>query len=321
MSRPMQKKGPDKVFIFGGALLLIVILLYLLIQFLSKPDCAAQFHFAEIEGGNIEPGRTIVFTDDTPGEVESRYWEFGDGLTSSEVSPQHIYEAEGIYIVTLTVNGSCSVSDTVEVMPTSEEILSVPTLPTAVIEGPTVAYEGEPVQFFDRTPNSVERVWNFADSDDLYSEQDPVHTFMVAMDYVVTLEIKGFDTARHTISIKRKKQEQQAAPKVERPAKSGGSAPTPPPPPAAPVLKPEQFTAAMKASCGNSAKFLKAIGSFFGNTTQKCMVEEPDGKVVKLNAFLNRIGSNGECGYCDNLRVSFGKDGDGMINKVILKNK
>lgn len=319
MSRPIRKKGPDKVFIFGGALLLLVILLYLLVQFLSKPDCAASFHFAEIEGGNIEPGRTIVFTDDTPGEVNSRYWEFGDGMTSSEVSPQHIYQTEGMYIVTLTINESCSFIDTVEVMPPTEEILSVPTLPTAVIEGPTEAYEGEPVQFYDRTPNSAERAWNFADTDDLFSEQDPVHTFMVAMDYVVTLEVKGFETARHTISIKRKKQEQ--APKVEKAPKSGGGSAVPPPPPAAPVLKPEQFVGAMRDACGNSSKLLKSVGSFFGNTFQKCMVEQPDGKVVKMNAFLNLIGSNGECNYCDNLRVSFVKDSDGLINKVILKNK
>jgi PKD repeat protein len=47
----------------------------------------------------------VVFTDgsrDSGGRIVSWHWDFGDGGTSSDQSPAHIY-ASGSYTVTLTV--------------------------------------------------------------------------------------------------------------------------------------------------------------------------------------------------------------------------
>ena len=312
MSRPIRKKGPDKVFIFGGALVLLIISIYLLIQFLSAPECAAGFHFHEKENGNIEPGRVVVFTDTTPGEIESRMWDFGDGSTSDEVAPEHIYNVEGTYIVVLTINETCSASDTVVVMPATEEILQETVYPSAIIDGPTEAYVGDPVQFYDRTPNSIERQWNFADTDDIIYEKDPVHTFTVAMEYTVTLDIKEHEQARHKIVVKRKKTE---VPRSDEPKKPGGS---PPPPPPAPVLKESEFKAAIQAECGGGSLAIKKIGSFFGGTFNIPM-SEPTGKIEKLTGLVRLMTVNKDCNYLDAYKVSFEKDADGIITRVILK--
>jgi len=47
----------------------------------------------------------VRFTDETlsDGGILSRMWDFGDGQTSSEVSPLHAYTEEGVYSVVLTV--------------------------------------------------------------------------------------------------------------------------------------------------------------------------------------------------------------------------
>ncbi len=49
--------------------------------------------------------RLVAFTDGTAGPVEKWLWEFGDGKTSTERNPQHVYEKPGEYVVTLNVDG------------------------------------------------------------------------------------------------------------------------------------------------------------------------------------------------------------------------
>jgi PKD repeat protein len=45
----------------------------------------------------------VTFTDQSEGEITSWEWDFGDGATSTEQNPTHIYTSDGIYTVTLTV--------------------------------------------------------------------------------------------------------------------------------------------------------------------------------------------------------------------------
>jgi len=47
----------------------------------------------------------VQFTDTSTGWITSWAWDFGDGGSSSEQSPSHIYTAIGKYKPTLTVTG------------------------------------------------------------------------------------------------------------------------------------------------------------------------------------------------------------------------
>lgn len=49
--------------------------------------------------------RLIAFQDHSYGPVTSWLWDFGDGKTSTERHPQHVYAKPGEYVVTLTVDG------------------------------------------------------------------------------------------------------------------------------------------------------------------------------------------------------------------------
>ncbi|CAN5434287.1 hypothetical protein BH09BAC5_BH09BAC5_01250 [soil metagenome] len=59
--------------------------------------------FTMLPPGPTPFGTIIQFTDNTPG-ASAWLWNFGDGDTSSAQNPTHVYTADGIYIVTLTVS-------------------------------------------------------------------------------------------------------------------------------------------------------------------------------------------------------------------------
>lgn len=64
------------------------------------------------------PPLTVAFSAEvecTGGEVKY-HWDFGDGTTSQEPSPQHTYTKAGDYVATLTVTaGTASASDEIDI--------------------------------------------------------------------------------------------------------------------------------------------------------------------------------------------------------------
>ena len=55
---------------------------------------------------------TAFFTNNTTGDTTLNIWEFGDGTTSNDLNPIHIYQQPGTYTVQLTVFGSSGYSAT-----------------------------------------------------------------------------------------------------------------------------------------------------------------------------------------------------------------
>ena len=49
--------------------------------------------------------RLVAFQDETYGPVTAWLWDLGDGKTSTERHPVHVYEKAGEYVVTLSVDG------------------------------------------------------------------------------------------------------------------------------------------------------------------------------------------------------------------------
>lgn len=86
--------------------------------FISCPPLVPAFSYAVV-------GDTVYFTDLTSGAV-SWFWDFGDGNTSNEANPFHVFE-QGNHLICLTVSDGCSAATTCD----SVEVLTVGMLPPA----------------------------------------------------------------------------------------------------------------------------------------------------------------------------------------------
>ncbi len=91
-------------------------------------------------------------------------WDFGDGTTSTDPSPIHLYSSPGNYTVHL------SATDKLTCNPTDNTSLTI-----TVIEGPLASFsfnptapqENTPFQFTNLSVNAVRYKWNFGDGDTL----------------------------------------------------------------------------------------------------------------------------------------------------------
>lgn len=61
-----------------------------------------QAHFTFLPNNGPIP-LTVRFRDESIGPVDARFWDFGDGDTSTQIHPEHVYTDPGIYDVTLIV--------------------------------------------------------------------------------------------------------------------------------------------------------------------------------------------------------------------------
>lgn len=143
-------------------------------------NMVAEFSASIITG----PADLVVFFKDLSlGEPTSWSWDFGDGYTSSEQNPIHIYTEAGTYTVTLTVSNSSSSDAEIKV-----DYITVYAVADFYAE-PITGYSSLLVQFIDAstgTPSSW--FWDFGDG--TYSnEQNPQHFYSKPGEYTVTLSI------------------------------------------------------------------------------------------------------------------------------------
>lgn len=66
-----------------------------------------------VQGANLLVGAPVAFTPDTQDNSYSYLWNFGDGSQSAEMSPQHTFQGQGDFPVTLTITdpNGCSATE------------------------------------------------------------------------------------------------------------------------------------------------------------------------------------------------------------------
>lgn len=139
----------------------------------STPEpVAVNFSAQQVEG------LTVAFTNQSSGQASSFNWEFGDGATSTEMSPTHVYATGGSYLVRLTafdLGGNPFIS---------EQQIQVND-PIAVAFTPQV--NGLGVFFSNQSTGQISAYqWEFGDGA-TSTEFEPTHTYAAGGSYLVRL--------------------------------------------------------------------------------------------------------------------------------------
>jgi len=147
----------------------------------------------EPEGASIPWCDPITFfgdgSYDPDGDPITYFWDFGDGATSTDMNPMHIYTVIGTYTVTLTVTDDQGATDTTT---TTIEVTNTPPLADFTYNQPFPEF-CEPVYFYDASYDpdwcdSWTYYWDFGDGESS-TDMNPVHTYSASGTYTVTLTV------------------------------------------------------------------------------------------------------------------------------------
>jgi gliding motility-associated-like protein len=156
---------------------------------LAPPSTAANFTADPMEGCyplDVDLTNSSSF-------AASYFWDFGDGTTSTEENPDHVYNTPGTYTVTLVayVDGDCGINDT------SELEIVVFDYPVADFDfGPDPASLFAPVVFENQSIDDVSWLWEFGDGT-ISTEENPNHTYAEVGAYEVCLTVYNSDSCEN----------------------------------------------------------------------------------------------------------------------------
>ena len=122
-----------------------------------------------LTGDTVEVGETIGFSNNSTGNPDSLFWEFGDGSTASGANVNHAYSEPGVYTVTLTASneaGPNSVSAQITVIDSVEPPVA------SIAQFPGVVEAGQSITLRSTSSNSPTTTsWNFDDGTTGIGEQ------------------------------------------------------------------------------------------------------------------------------------------------------
>lgn len=148
--------------------------------------------------GNCAPVR--IFFDNQSYPLDESYsvdWDFGDGGTSMEISPVHIYEQPGNYTVNLTINSPIGCHYEGEL----DQIIEV--IPSPVADFTYTPAElsqfQKRVNFIDQSMDAAEWMWDFS-GEGQSMEQNPVYQFPDTGLYTITQIVTHLNGCMDTLS-------------------------------------------------------------------------------------------------------------------------
>ncbi len=149
----------------------------------------------EIESVNAVAGAVGMLTGCAPHTVEftnyssgdSYLWDFGDGVTSTEVEPSHLYSDPGEYLVTLVLSDpeSCNLTDTAFI-----PITVFPEVDFFTDFSWVIDCESGELLITDASegPEDIEYVWDMGDGT-ILTDQNPIYIYENPGTYTVTLTL------------------------------------------------------------------------------------------------------------------------------------
>jgi PKD repeat protein len=130
----------------------------------------------------VAAGHPFTFTNQSTGNNLSYQWDFGDGTTSTQTNPTHIYNQVMSYTVQLTVTNGISIA-------VANSTVTAIAPATAVFSHPSPIATNTLITFTNQsTGTDISYSWDFGDGGSS-SDLNPSHTYTQANTYTVTLTV------------------------------------------------------------------------------------------------------------------------------------
>jgi PKD repeat protein len=151
-----------------------------LVSFTVNNEPVSAFSATPVAG---DAPLSVQFNDYSGGYPDSWLWDFGDGSTSTDQHPAHLYTAAGVYDVSLSITNVIG-ADTME---KTGYITVTNPMRVDFTATPVWGYAPLAVTFTDETVgNPTAWLWDFGDGE-TSAERNPVHTYQRAGAYTVSL--------------------------------------------------------------------------------------------------------------------------------------
>lgn len=144
----------------------------------NNPD--ASFH-TDVTSGC--PPLQVSFYSHAGSGAASYLWNFGDGTTSTQAHPVHLYTSAGVYTPSLTVTDASGCTATYSL---PAPISAAQTATNFITPPPVTACAPFTVGFSDNSFGAASWNWNFGDGNSS-SQQNPTHTYTTPGTYTVSL--------------------------------------------------------------------------------------------------------------------------------------
>jgi len=130
----------------------------------------------------------VQFSNQSTGQITGYVWDFGDGQTSIDKNPIHVFTNAGTFTVKLTAIGPGGQNAT----QTNIQVVAPPNAPTAAFtKNPDSGNVPLVVQFTNSSSGEITAyAWEFGDGE-TSNEKDPSHTYTNAGTYTVKLVVTG----------------------------------------------------------------------------------------------------------------------------------
>ncbi len=136
---------------------------------------------------------TVIFSDMSTGPVENYEWNFGDGSTSDEKNPVHIYTTTGKFTVQQVIKKGDSIDFSSQIITVKEPVEA-----KFIVANPSQPYYTE-FKFFDASTGvPVKWAWSFGDGTNS-SSKDPTHVYNRKGTYTVILTVWNADGNSDTV--------------------------------------------------------------------------------------------------------------------------
>jgi gliding motility-associated-like protein len=142
--------------------------------------------FSALNSASCKAPFSVEFRDLTANATAWR-WDFGDGTTSTEKNPTHLYTNLGEYDISLTAtfNGGCQNTITKPIfIQVLEPVVAIQDMP----KGGCIPYTFTPVSGVQAVDGVANYLWDFGDGTTSTSAT-PTHTYTVAGNYDIKLRI------------------------------------------------------------------------------------------------------------------------------------